>query len=174
MKAISIKNPWANLECVGIKDIENRTWPTSCRERVLIHSSGKCVTKKELDLLLNDKTRLLFEENNFDYNAIKGLRTSAIIGSVEIIDCVTNHKSIWAQHEAFNWHCDKDGNLIKNTTYNWILANPILFDQPINAKGTLSFWESSYEEIICPNCGQIQFCILKKCITNSLQIRYSK
>ena len=41
MKALTMKQPFAHLICVGIKDIENRTW--KCMEkhigkRVLIHA----------------------------------------------------------------------------------------------------------------------------------------
>lgn len=41
MKAITIKQPWASLIVVGIKDVENRTWKTNFRGRVLIHASAK-------------------------------------------------------------------------------------------------------------------------------------
>ena len=44
MKAISIKQPWASLIAHGIKDIENRTWRTNYRGRVLIHAGA---SKKE-------------------------------------------------------------------------------------------------------------------------------
>ncbi len=45
MKAISIKQPWASLICtprndnpnLGIKNIENRTWATKYRGKVLTH-----------------------------------------------------------------------------------------------------------------------------------------
>jgi len=39
MKAISIKQPWANLIAEGKKTIETRTWPTNHRGRILIVSS---------------------------------------------------------------------------------------------------------------------------------------
>lgn len=41
MKAISIKQPWANLIAYGIKTIETRTWKTKYRGRLLIVSSKK-------------------------------------------------------------------------------------------------------------------------------------
>lgn len=40
MKAISIHQPWALLIANGHKDIENRSWPTKFRGRVLIHASN--------------------------------------------------------------------------------------------------------------------------------------
>jgi hypothetical protein len=41
MKIISIRQPWASLIVSGIKDIENRTWPTRYRGPVLIHASQR-------------------------------------------------------------------------------------------------------------------------------------
>ncbi len=38
MKAISIHQPWADLIVFGHKDIENRSWTTRYRGRMLIHA----------------------------------------------------------------------------------------------------------------------------------------
>lgn len=70
----------------------------------------------------------------------------SIIGSVEIVDCVINHPSVWAEKTVRFENCvdilladEKD---IHPPIYNWVLANPVLFDEPIpNVKGKLSFWE---------------------------------
>ena len=48
MKALSIRQPWAWLIVNGFKDIENRTWPTKFRGRVLVHAS-KGMTRDEYD-----------------------------------------------------------------------------------------------------------------------------
>lgn len=40
METLSVKQPWASLIVCGAKDVENRTWTTSYRGRLLIHSSG--------------------------------------------------------------------------------------------------------------------------------------
>ena len=50
MKAITIKQPWASLIVHGIKDIENRTWRTNYRGRVLIHAAGSHGKKFSVDL----------------------------------------------------------------------------------------------------------------------------
>lgn len=130
MKAITIKQPWASLIVHGIKDIENRTWPCPKKhigKRVLIHVSKRkrCVeptsifTKAQFDIIRNDKRFIQGSNTN------PQLIDSAIIGSVDIIDCVQNHPSVWAEKGV----------------YNWVLANPILFEKPIPAKGKLSFWD---------------------------------
>ena len=41
MKAISVKQPWANMIADGSKTIETRTWPTNYRGELLIVSSRR-------------------------------------------------------------------------------------------------------------------------------------
>lgn len=141
-KAISIKQPWAWLICNGIKDIENRNWRTSFRGKVYIHVGAKGA--KEPYMIFTDEQGDAIDHLVMDVlDSYK--QRSAIIGSVEIVDCVINHPSIWAEKtigvtdsntQEFIPH--KDNKLI----YNWVLAKPILFDEPIlNVKGKLSFWD---------------------------------
>lgn len=119
MKALTIKQPYAHFVACGIKDIENRTWKTKYRGRILIHAGGT-MTKGGYDQLTDIQKHVVrFCKGDKGY-------LSAIIGCVEIVDCVKNHPSIWA--EKGKW--------------NWVLANPIMFKNPIpNVKGMLSLWE---------------------------------
>ncbi len=153
MKAISIKQPWASLICtprndnpnLGIKNIENRTWATKYRGKVLIHASGSPAKGKFL--AMNKKQREFAAQNeNFNPLYFEDLPVSAIIGEVEIIDCVINHESVWAEKtegilnpvRGIFTPLYKDEKII----YNWVLANPVLYEKPIlNVKGKLSFWE---------------------------------
>ena len=124
MKAITIKQPWARLIATGLKDIENRSWKTNYRGRVLIHAAASPV-KEGLAALNNKQLFELMKRENWE-TEFENLPNGAIVGSVEIVDCVQNHPSKWAQ-EGF-WH--------------WVLANPVLFPEPITGvKGKLSFWE---------------------------------
>lgn len=127
-KVITIKQPWASLIAHGIKDIENRTWRTNYRGRVLIHAAAS--SDKEPYKLFNDEQAKAVDDCIMEVCCFYGQK-SAIIGSVEIVDCVQNHPSIWAEKGV----------------YNWVLANPILFDKPIEGvKGKLSFWEYDLSE----------------------------
>ena len=152
MKAISIKQPWASLIVHGIKDIENRTWATKYRGKVLIHASGTWFKYPNSDSTLGDLfTDFQWEKirENYDKNLysilepkaiIDRLPTSAIIGEVEIIDCVINHESIWAEKSIIFQEEEKNDE--KYQIFNWVLANPIFYEKPIlNVKGKLSFWE---------------------------------
>lgn len=138
MKVLTVKQPWAYLICSGIKDIENRSWklPEKYKgERVLIHASAKA---DDIKLAIDgqatvEEIQLLSALNYCDENELY----SVIIGSVEIVDCVINHPSVWAEKGV----------------YNWVLANTILFEKPIlNVKGKLGFWDydlpEEYETIL--------------------------
>jgi len=128
LKAISIKQPWAYLLASGIKDIENRSWKTNYRGTVLIHTGAKYMkminpnnifTNEQWNYLSDTQKRLV----------MSSLPTSAIIGSMEIVDCVKNNNSIWAEEDS----------------WNWIVRNQKLFDTPIlNVKGKLSFFTPIY------------------------------
>ena len=132
MKVLTIKQPWASLIAGGVKDIENRTWKTNYRGRILIHAGAQIfnperVTLTDEQLELCQKANKIGKLPNTDC-----LPYSAIIGEVDIVDCVLNHPSIWA--DRF-FRGDKP-------IWNWELANPVLYDEPIlNVKGRLSFWE---------------------------------
>lgn len=151
MKAISIKQPWASLIVHGIKNIENRSWRTNFRGRVLIHASASHGRKFSVDLT-DAQTKAAFatiaKETMFG-----NMPFGSIIGSVEIVDCVQNHPSIWA---------DK-------VVYNWVLANPILFPEPILAKGKLSLWE--YDKIQEPmSDGDHNVCMCRICVDEKVQV----
>lgn len=145
MKTISIKQPWASLIVEGIKDIENRTWPTKFRGRVLIHASGKPVGRMKYNScfshVVNKSQFEHLKSISFSKWFMEGYSFGEIIGSVEIVDCVINHESIWADKGLAFVGYHKDGRVKRKPTYNWVLANPIKFPEPIPAKGKLSFWD---------------------------------
>ena len=138
MKTLSVRQPWAHLICSGLKDVENRSWRTNYRGKVLIHSPAK-FDGRALDIFDDKQTEAIVDYFNRTkdkfWDGFEDYLLSTIIGSVEIVNCVRTYntgynfiypyKSIWAEEDS--WH--------------WILKNPVLFDKPIlNVKGRLSFW----------------------------------
>ena len=139
-------------------------------QRVLIHASEKpidkfsqCLTKRQ-KFNFKNKSNIPYDYNKnlWVYNQLEyacNHCTGSIIGSVEIVDCVVNNPSIWAKkthgvsceivytknlYHGRKWIFLPDGDISesKNAVYNWVLANPILFDEPIlNVKGKLGFWD---------------------------------
>lgn len=171
MKAITIKQPWASLIVHGIKDIENRNWRTNFRGRVLIHSSAKGDIAKFGCLQPSQREKVLYTPIGcINFN---DLPFGSIIGSVEIIDCVINHPSIWAE-KTENYTVGMNPKIHENITgkkvvYSWVLANPILFPEPIPAKGKLSLWE--YDRILEPvSDGDHKICMCRICVDENVQV----
>jgi hypothetical protein len=112
MRTLSIRQPFAALIAAGIKDVENRSWATSYRGRILIHAG---LARPSADLLAEI-------EEDFGIK-IPSLLYGGIIGTAEIVDCVSRSKS--------PWFCGPFG---------FVLANPRpLPFQP--CRGQLGFFE---------------------------------
>ena len=100
LRVLSVRQPWSWLIMNAGKDIENRSWATKVRGRVLIHAS-KGVTGGEW----RDSWAWVRHFCPEAYE--KGVREilagtierGGIVGSVEIVDCVTRSDSPWFQGE---------------------------------------------------------------------------
>lgn len=124
-KALSVQQPFALLEVLGIKDVENRSWETSYRGRVYIHACG---TKKKSIYSLTESQQEIVSDIPLIGTLLKDTQMmySAIIGHVDLVAITENSSSIW----AIPGH------------YHWILANPVMFETPIvNVKGNLNLWD---------------------------------
>ena len=85
MKALSIRQPWAWLIVTGNKDVENRTWPTNFRGRNYVHAGKQ-----------PDSGWLLHAVPGAESIDIPdSLPLGAIIGEVDIAECVTHSSSPW-------------------------------------------------------------------------------
>ena len=97
MKALSIRQPWAWLIIDAGKDIENRSWSTNQRGRILVHASkGMTVDEYDdaIDFALNDCG--VSDELVPHFEA---LQRGGIVGMVTIVDCVRAHSSKWFEGE---------------------------------------------------------------------------
>lgn len=117
MKALSLKQPYAELILQGKKKIELRTWNTKFRGEFLIHAS-KILDKEAMQKF-----------------GFKELPTGAIVGkttlsSVKKYQNEQEHQKDKDLHLASEY-CEDYGFILKNTTR----INPI-----ISAKGKLGFW----------------------------------
>ena len=88
---LSVRQPWAWLILHAGKDIENRTWRTCFRGRVLIHAS-KGMTLNEYEdaeetlAMIHPTLRLPMKQE---------LERGGIVGEAEIVDCVSYSESPW-------------------------------------------------------------------------------
>jgi hypothetical protein len=116
MKLLTIKQPWASLICLGIKDVENRTWRQNSLigEKILIMSS-----KKEEDMSIvkqewhTEYSRLV---SNGIIPSLKELPKGVILGYVKVVDIKEKSDSLWAAED---------------TQFKYILKDPYMFKFPI-------------------------------------------
>jgi hypothetical protein len=95
MLALSIRQPWAWLIVNGWKDIENRTWSTKVRGRILVHA-GKGMSPREYD----DAYDFATGQGRLDLELLPtyddlAKQRGGIVGSVDIVDCVRQSDSRW-------------------------------------------------------------------------------
>ena len=126
MLALSFRDPWGWLVASGLKDIENRNWPTKFRGRIYVHVS-KIFDLDGLDWILyntglpEDVRRLAL---SMDWPRVSG----AIIGEVDIVDCVDKSDSPWFVGK-----------------YGLILAAAKLYDVPVPCRGKLGIFEPEFD-----------------------------
>lgn len=92
LPALSIRQPWCWAILHAGKDIENRTWTTAYRGRLLLHA-GKAAHRNGVDYL-----------DDVDYlEEVHGLRPpddldrGGIVGVAQLVDVVTRSASPWYQ-----------------------------------------------------------------------------
>ncbi|MBN1663410.1 MAG: ASCH domain-containing protein [Deltaproteobacteria bacterium] len=115
MKALSVRNPWAWLIVHGIKDVENRNWASNYRGQLLIHAS-----------MTWDYDGALWISNHFGkiFPNVSEVTQGAIIGRVNMVDCVTRHAS-----KLFFGR------------YGFVLQEPKAFENPIPYRGQLGLFD---------------------------------
>lgn len=88
--ALSIRQPWAYAIVHLGKPVENRTWKTLEREQICIHAA-KGMTRAQYwqawDFIAGDLDLCMPEQAS--------LPRGGIVGTAEIVDCVTSHSSPW-------------------------------------------------------------------------------
>ena len=124
MKVLSVRQPWAFCIMSMSKDIENRSWSTKFRGRMLLHAAQGMSRSEYEDCETLVET--IFPSGN-SLPEFDALQRGGIVGSIEITGCVTKSDSPW----FFG-------------PYGFVLANPLPLPF-IPARGSLGFWEATPE-----------------------------
>jgi len=114
-KVLSIKQPWIDLILTGEKTIEVRTWKTSYRGRLYLHSPQQ-----------PDKIAMEY------FKVEKPLIYGCVLGFVDLVDCIDFTRESWhsARHQHLNYYPFEEG------LKGWLLKNPVVI-KPVPLKGKL-------------------------------------
>lgn len=117
MKILCVRQPWAWAIIHGGKDIENRCWETRYRGPLLIASSQgwhRSTYEYYLENFSRGKDKCPSREE---------LVVGAILGKVDLVDCVDAHRSKWFEGD-----------------YGFVLRHPKPLSRPIPIKGRLGLF----------------------------------
>lgn len=122
MKAISLRQPWADLVVQGSKTIELRTWKVDYRGKLAIHASQSINTSMCHKLGINPDV----------------LTTGAILGTVELTDIKELEKDEFDQ--LADKHLAMGVFLYKKPIYGWYVESPHAFERPIPFHGRMGLF----------------------------------
>lgn len=89
MKILSIRQPWAWLIVNGLKDIENRRWPTLVRGQILIHAGKEMTHQDYLDCAK------FCAPLHLGLPLEHILQRGGIVGFARLVGCVRDSDSPW-------------------------------------------------------------------------------
>ena len=172
MKAFTVYQPYAYAIVAGLKGYETRPRRTHIRGRVAVHAAKRkpqfvtmaaAMALPDSDGVLETLKReiaygkILEKEHE---QGIKNLKRAtelvygAVLGTVEIVDCVPV--------EALIGKLSERERVLGDYTpgrFAWVLKNPVMFDRPIPARGFQGWWNWAGEhcrECRCVSCDLFQ------------------
>ena len=140
MRVLSLTQPWAELVVLGEKRVETRDWATGYRGPLLIHASKGYPRAAQVfrnDSVVEDALRrhgLL----------VSPLPLGAIIGSVELVDCVPVDSEKWrgmvkrVDPREWIWGNLEPGQNPQRVA--WMLQRARKLPVAIPAAGSLGLW----------------------------------
>lgn len=126
MKAISLWQPWASLWLSGRKVHETRSWPTSHRGPLYVHAAQKFVRDCEQGSALRE-----ILEDEFGGHWGMDLPTGAVIGIVDLVDCVSVDSLGLGHQGSDDFFCGD----FSAGRFAWRCSNPRLFSRPLPNRG---------------------------------------
>ena len=116
MKALTIHEPWSTLIMLGVKRIENRSWSTPYRGRLVIHSA-----------------RTVRKDIAATYNVEDAISPGYALGTVVLT-------GIYTQDDVLD-HVDKPQfDEFGSGPFYWLLEYADPFSEPIPISGQQGLW----------------------------------
>lgn len=122
MKDYTVYQPYAFATVAGLKHYETRPRRTNIRGRVAVHAAkgGPRFVTAAFDSVLPESMELHY---------------GAVVGTVEIVDCVPVEEIMHTLTERERLLGD-----FSPGRFAWVIQNPVMFDKPIPARSQQGWW----------------------------------
>jgi activating signal cointegrator 1 len=132
MKALTIYQPWASLECRGLKGTETRAWPTRYRGPLVIHAGRKW------DRYLQERQAELHQYlvRCGGFGLPCELPRGVILGVCDLVDCLR----VTEQNETLFAEFERIAGDLSLGRYVWVLERVRPFRTPIACRGAQGLW----------------------------------
>ena len=138
-RALTVRQPWAWAIAAGVKDCENRTWSTSHRGWLAIHTAATLADAAEVA-----RCAQLLAAAGVDAPATAQLARSAVVAVVFVHDVLPPEapvESDWAQPRC----------------YHWQLRHARALEVPVPCAGQKNVWTLSGELIAAINARSSRY-----------------
>ena len=99
-RVLSVHPPWAWAIIFAGKDVENRSWSTPYRGRILIHASSRKYGAASLE----DARDFIAQCSGLDHDEIPTeFPRSQLLGTVEVVDCIDSAESPCSDPDSVHW-----------------------------------------------------------------------
>ena len=137
MKAYTVYQPFAFATVAGIKRYETRPRRTNIRGYVAVHAAKLDPWKSGiLEAGKMPEIEKILSEHQGTGNRPARLAYGAVVGAVEIVDCVPVEEIMHTLTERERLLGDYSPG-----RFAWVLRNPIMFEKPIPARGKQGWWD---------------------------------
>ena len=134
MRAITVRQPWAQLIAIGAKRYETRSWRTMYRGRIAIHASAS-MKPHERELLGMPAFAQALGSH------ARSLKHGAIIAVAQLDDCMLCRP---VTHDNVGYPENLFGDFSAGR-YRLMLSDVVMLPKPIYCRGSLSIWNVAPE-----------------------------
>jgi hypothetical protein len=173
VKTLSVRQPYATFICAGVKKVENRTWKTDYRGRLLIHASGDNVAypdtidtpeawRNELIRLFDREEEEQWTESMKNFDILQDmcdyfyhrpdndeiLVTDWLKPAVKQYGYAMPNQAIIGECVLADIVQDSDDPFAEPGAYHWIMEKPVIYKKYImNVFGKLRLWTFDIPEL---------------------------
>lgn len=141
LRGLTVRQPWAWAIAAGGKDVENRTWTTRWRGRLLIHAGTA------LDEWGHHEQRVLaawqaLHGRPLDYRTLAQLPRAAVVATADLVDVHPASGACCLSPWGQRW---QDDTAERGGIHHWVLADVHQLPEPIPARGRQGLWHPTPE-----------------------------